>query len=165
MLDIGLKCPFCNGSVWAVVCDEEGNIHDDSYADDPWSGLSYAIVHREEDVPDSEFCPICSDELIGGKIYDNTDELSAAWSRNDTNVIVMPIDVGDILYAVVKRSVIPVKVREIKYVRKLRFGEESHSSKFLAHDADYTYLANYHWHDIGRTIFYTEQEAEAHVGA
>jgi hypothetical protein len=36
-----LKCPFCGGKVRILVCDDEGNVHDDDYENDPWSGLSF----------------------------------------------------------------------------------------------------------------------------
>jgi hypothetical protein len=38
-------CPFCGREVRLQLCDEEGNFHPDEYLDDPWSGISYVLIH------------------------------------------------------------------------------------------------------------------------
>lgn len=56
MRDSRLKpCPFCGGEVEIQVADDEGNIHDEDYIDDPWSGLWYEISHDADKYKD---CPI-----------------------------------------------------------------------------------------------------------
>lgn len=40
-------CPFCGGQIDIVITDEEGNIHDEEYAQNAWSGLCYAIEHTK----------------------------------------------------------------------------------------------------------------------
>ena len=76
-----LECPFCGGAARILVCDEEGNIHDDAYEDDPWSGLRFAIQHDESNA--DEDCPIatCDGEMIGGFTYDTRQEAATAWNR------------------------------------------------------------------------------------
>ena len=79
-----LICPFCKGKVRVAICDDEGNIHDDGYKDDPWSGLGYLLVHEEKDVPKGKHCPIATfdrDELgLGTMIYDSREEAEEAWN-------------------------------------------------------------------------------------
>ncbi len=72
-------CPFCGGKVKLVVCDHEGNIHDDDYENDPWSGLSYAIDHDVNSNPD---CPIAHDpsEFLGRYLYDTREEAITTWN-------------------------------------------------------------------------------------
>ena len=39
-----LPCPFCGKTPEILICDDEGNIHNEpGYEDDAWSGLSFAI--------------------------------------------------------------------------------------------------------------------------
>ena len=75
-------CPFCGGEVKLLVSDSEGNIHNEEYEDDPWSGLGYQLAHYHED---NENCPIASYEddggVIGVFIYDSREEAAAAWNR------------------------------------------------------------------------------------
>ena len=59
-----LKCPFCGGEISIVVCDDEGNIHDeDGYEENPWSGLGYMPYHDE--TQDLGECPIARHESEG----------------------------------------------------------------------------------------------------
>ena len=79
-----LPCPFCGVVPEIAVCDDEGNIHDEEYVKDPWSGLHYKIVHHTEQ-PGAENCPIACyndgfDDL-GTQYYDSIDELLCAWNR------------------------------------------------------------------------------------
>ena len=80
-----LKCPFCGGSVHIVVCDEEGNFKDEEYEKDPWSGLSYALLHEEKDVPTGKRCPIATFDddrmTLGTMLYDSPEEAADAWEQ------------------------------------------------------------------------------------
>lgn len=73
-------CPFCGGQIDIVITDEEGNIHDEEYAQNAWSGLCYAIEHTKEDNPN---CPIAryKGESIGAYLYDTKKELIEAWNE------------------------------------------------------------------------------------
>lgn len=72
-------CPFCGGEARIAVCDSEGNLHDESYEIDPWSGLSYAITHS---FIENENCPIShfNDVTLGAMIYNSREELIKAWN-------------------------------------------------------------------------------------
>lgn len=85
MSELKLKpCPFCGGTVKIQINDDEGNLHDEEYEKDPWSGLSYSLVHFREDNID---CPIVNnedDEPLGGYLYDSKEEAIKCWNkRND----------------------------------------------------------------------------------
>lgn len=76
-------CPFCGGAAMITCCDDEGNIHDDGYENDPWSGLGYQIKHAHEE---NEDCPIATyaedGAIMGGVyIYDTREEAIEAWNR------------------------------------------------------------------------------------
>lgn len=74
-------CPFCKGTVRIAVCDDEGNLHDDEYENNPWSGLRYQLVHDTTCVPMHKSCPIATfeGESIGTRIYDSRQEAAEAW--------------------------------------------------------------------------------------
>lgn len=76
-------CPFCGGKVRILVCDDEGNIHDDDYEDDPWSGLGYQLAHDESDVIGE--CPIAKfdgdESTLGIQIYDSRKEATNVWNK------------------------------------------------------------------------------------
>lgn len=77
-------CPFCGKAPWILVCDNEGNIHEDDYENDPWSGLSYAISHEADfSKGDDAVCPIATfkGEIVGTQLYDSVDELVERWNR------------------------------------------------------------------------------------
>lgn len=78
-----LKCPFCGGEVRILVSDDEGNIHDEDYEDDPWSGLGYQLAHDESDTIGE--CPIAKfdgdESSLGIHIYDTREEANAAWNK------------------------------------------------------------------------------------
>lgn len=74
-------CPFANGGeTRVVVCDDEGNIHGDlgcEYEQDPWSGLSYGLIHIHE----HGNCLIQQEyELLGGFTFDTAEEAIEAWN-------------------------------------------------------------------------------------
>ena len=83
-------CPFCGGKVSLVLCDDEGNLHDEAYREHPYSGLGFMLCHAYEENPE---CPIASYECDGGilggvHIYDTEEQAAEAWNRradNDTN--------------------------------------------------------------------------------
>lgn len=64
-------CPFCGGKVAVVICDDEGNLHDDDYLFNPYSGVGYKLRHTHELNPE---CPIAEYEedegTVGVHIYD-----------------------------------------------------------------------------------------------
>lgn len=75
-------CPFCGGKVQIVCCDDEGNVHEDGYAKQPYSGLGYRIRHAHED---NEDCPIAryseDGAIMGIYIYDSKEEAIEEWNR------------------------------------------------------------------------------------
>lgn len=76
------SCPFCGGKATVVCCDDEGNIHDDNYANDPWNGLWYQIKHSHEE---NEGCPIAryaeDNTAIGTYAYNTREKAIEAWNR------------------------------------------------------------------------------------
>lgn len=77
-------CPFCGGKVSVVLCDDEGNLHDEAYREHPYSGLGFMLHHAHEDNPE---CPIASYECDGGilggvYIYDTEEQAVEAWNRS-----------------------------------------------------------------------------------
>ena len=58
-------CPFCGGKVRIGIYDDEGNLHNEEYEKNPYSGLHYAIQHFEKDVPkDVDGCFLASFDSI-----------------------------------------------------------------------------------------------------
>ena len=83
-------CPFCGAHIRIVVCDDEGNVHDDDYENNPWSGIGYRIYHDITD-DSSNSCPIARHEgegELGIWIYDSRSEAIETWNRraNDEQV-------------------------------------------------------------------------------
>jgi len=87
-----LNCPFCGGEVRIGVCDDEGNYpKPEGYENDPWSGLAFALIHDETDVPEGKQCPISTNEEdmrgLGRYLYDSREEAKQAWNtRNLTSI-------------------------------------------------------------------------------
>lgn len=82
-MDVKLKkCPFCGGEAFLQIRDSEGNLHDEDYEKDPWSGLAYTIGHWHEG---NELCPIATyfsdDGHLGVYLYDSTERAIEAWNR------------------------------------------------------------------------------------
>ena len=78
---INLKpCPFCGELISIGWCDDEGNIKDEAYAEDPYSGLRFYLKH--ETFWGTE-CPIATHkgEFIGSQSYDEKEEAIDAWNR------------------------------------------------------------------------------------
>ena len=77
------SCPFCGGKVSLVLCDDEGNLHDEAYREHPYSGLGFMLHHAHEENPE---CPIASYECDGGilggvHIYDTEEQAAEAWNK------------------------------------------------------------------------------------
>lgn len=72
-------CPFCGGEAKLQLTDDEGNFKDESYLENPYSGVGYVIVH---DISDSETCPIAtdSDSPQGCYIYTSKEAAINAWN-------------------------------------------------------------------------------------
>ena len=80
-------CPFCGGEVEIVLCDDEGNLHDESYRERHYSGLGFMLRHTHEDNPG---CPIasyaCDGGILGGVYIYNTEEQAVeTWNRRVDN--------------------------------------------------------------------------------
>lgn len=72
-----LPCPFCGGEVSVVVLDDEGNIRDEEYERDPYSGLSYAVAHDDP----NGVCPIATYDGPLPWLYDSRDSVAHVWNR------------------------------------------------------------------------------------
>lgn len=75
-------CPFCGGVAKIQISDDEGNLRDEEYKSDPWSGLSYSIVHDNKENKD---CPIANHYqdggVVGAFLYDSEEELTTSWNK------------------------------------------------------------------------------------
>lgn len=81
-------CPFCGGKASFVLCDDEGNLHDEAYREHPYSGLGFMLHHAHEENPE---CPIaryeCDGGILGGVyIYDTEEQAAEAWNRRAADV-------------------------------------------------------------------------------
>ena len=77
-------CPWCKKVPKIQLTDAEGNFRSESYLDDSYSGVGYALVHMTED-PDDK-CPIATvdeETILGGMIYDTEEEAIDAWNRRE----------------------------------------------------------------------------------
>lgn len=79
-----LPCPFCGVKPQIIICDDEGNIkrNPEEYIADPWSGLSFALVHP---IGKGQCCPIATDEdddiVLGNYLYGSLEELIEMWNK------------------------------------------------------------------------------------
>lgn len=73
-------CPFCGGKVFIGISDDEGNYRDKAYEADPWSGLSYTLIHEYENGVE---CPIAthSEEILGSLLYESREEATNIWNN------------------------------------------------------------------------------------
>lgn len=75
-------CPFCGGNVSIGISDDEGNPRDEEYESDPWSGLSFTILHGYDD---NEGCPIAhyneDGETVGILLYESREEAVKTWNK------------------------------------------------------------------------------------
>lgn len=76
-------CPFCGGKARLQLTDDEGNFQDESYLENPWSGVGYVIIHNISD--STSFCPIATDfnSSQGGYIYASKKAARIAWNKRD----------------------------------------------------------------------------------
>lgn len=83
-----LPCPFCGGKPQIIICDDEGNIkrNPEEYIEDPWSGLSFAMIHPKDE---SNLCPVATekddDVVLGNYLFDSLDELIELWNKRFDN--------------------------------------------------------------------------------
>ena len=74
-------CPYGN-----VRRDDDGNLHDDDYLFNPYSGVGYKLRHTHELNPE---CPIAEYEedegTVGVHIYDTAEDAIEAWNRRVDN--------------------------------------------------------------------------------
>ena len=80
MTDKLKPCPFCGGGATIVICDDEGNLRDETYLENPYSGLGYFIIHDETQQKGD--CPIARyvDEPQGKWIYETAEDAIKAWN-------------------------------------------------------------------------------------
>src|SRR5574344_1967436 len=78
-----MYCPFCKEEVTLLVTDDEGNIHNQEYAKNPWSGLGYILYHPYRDGENMNPCPIKIHEYepLGSNIYDTPEEAVDFWYK------------------------------------------------------------------------------------
>lgn len=74
------SCPFCGGEVFIGISDDEGNRRNEEYENDPWSGLSFTLIHEYQDGVE---CPIAThhDELLGSRLYESREEVIGVWNN------------------------------------------------------------------------------------
>lgn len=70
-------CPFCGEIPKILICDEEGNVHNEEYINHPYSGLSFALTHTNYECP----VGVEEDEILGCVLYETIDELEKAWNN------------------------------------------------------------------------------------
>lgn len=74
------KCPFCGGEAKLQLTDCEGNFKDESYLEEPYSGIGYVIIHDSSLGID---CPVTTDrgDSIGMYIYHYKGAAIDAWNK------------------------------------------------------------------------------------
>lgn len=81
------SCPFCGGKARLQPTDDEGNFKDESYLENPYSGVGYVIMHDTSNSTDC--CPIAtdSDSSQGSYIYASKEAAINAWNgRKDDDL-------------------------------------------------------------------------------
>lgn len=79
-MDAELKpCPFCGGTIDGFeIRDDEGNLHDEDYERNPYSGLHYRIIHDKTASPN---CPARNEEDTVTSQHDSKEDAIAAWNH------------------------------------------------------------------------------------
>ena len=79
LLDKLKPCPFCGEKVSLGISDDEGNKRDEEYEREPWSGLSFTLIHEYKN--DIE-CPIATHEdmIVGSLLYNDKEEAIRVWN-------------------------------------------------------------------------------------
>ena len=75
-------CPFCGGSIDILLCDDEGNIKNSDYKNNPYlTSLWYQITHNVVG-----FCPIAThdEEAVGRCRYYSQEDAINAWNKRYT---------------------------------------------------------------------------------
>lgn len=79
-------CPFCGTKNLSIgVFDEECNYHGElgcDYQNDPYSGLSFGIIHGETDCILEQFR---DNVAVGTWCYNTVEDAVAAWNRRASN--------------------------------------------------------------------------------
>jgi len=73
-------CPFCGREISIDVRDEEGNLRNEKYLNDPWSGVSFSISHP---LLGNLNCPIANHdgEQVGCLLFDSKEKLAECWNH------------------------------------------------------------------------------------
>ena len=75
-------CPFCGGKAEIQICDDEGNLRDEEYKAEPYSGLSYSVAHDDRE---NKGCPIANfyedGGVVGTLLYESEEELITTWNK------------------------------------------------------------------------------------
>lgn len=72
-------CPFCGKKVSIGISDGEGNNRNEEYESNPWSGLTFTLIHEYQDGIE---CPIAThhQEILGSRLYESREEVIQAWN-------------------------------------------------------------------------------------
>ena len=81
MMDKLKPCPFCGRTPFIHLADEEGNLQPASYAEEPFSMITYVLCHYQKD--NDDMCPIATYEgdVLGTWLYESEEEAVEAWNR------------------------------------------------------------------------------------
>ena len=73
-------CPFCGGEARLQLTDYKGNFKDESYLEEPYSGIGYVIIHNGSMGID---CPVTTDrgDSIGMYIYRSEKAAIDTWNK------------------------------------------------------------------------------------
>lgn len=128
-----LPCPFCGIKPKIIICDDEGNIkrNPEEYIADPWSGLSFALIHPMDK---GQHCPVETDKddfiVLGNCLYGSLDEIIEMWNKrfsgktekswfDDVSAIYMRLNEEDTHIAVTSALV----CGRLSYLKRLSFEE------------------------------------------
>jgi len=72
------RCPWCKQKPRLQLTDHEGNWHDESYLNEPYSGIGYVLVHESEELS----CPIATSkgEHLGQIIFYDKQDAVDTWN-------------------------------------------------------------------------------------